>query len=140
MSIVSGNEPQPKRSSGVGCGWLLPLLILGPTIARLVRQSTVGWLNDQQLLIIIGGLMVLIAFGIMIRRANRAERGGTTLPQPAASKVPTGASLQQLRKTSKASLPPPPRFEPIITGKVLLAGVLFGGLLLAVGAGLILLP
>ncbi len=118
---------------------MLPLLILGPTIARFVRQSTSTWLNDQQLLIIIGGLTVLITFGIMIRRANRAERGGSSLPQLAAPTVPASAPLQQLRKTSKAALPPPPRFEPIMAGKVFLAGVLFGGLLIAAGAALILL-
>ncbi len=139
MPIVSGNKPQPKRSGGIGWGWLLPLLILGPTIARFVRQSTAGWLTDQQLLIIVGGLAILIAFGIMIHRVNHAERGGTSLPQPPVPKAPTSASLQQLRKPSNDSLPPSPRFEPIITGKVLLVGVLLGGLLIAAGAALILL-
>ncbi len=139
MPIVSENEPQTKRSSGIGCGWILPLLILGPTIARFVRQSTAGWLTDQQLLIIVGGLTVLIVFGIMIRRASHAARGDTTLPQPVMPKAPSSASLQQLHKQSSSSLPPSPRFEPIITGKVLLAGVLFGGLLVAAGAALILL-
>lgn len=139
MPIVSGNEPQPKRSSGLGCGWLLPLLILAPTIARLVRQSTAGWLTDQQLLILVGGLTVLIAFGVMIQWANRANRGSTNLPQAPVSKAPISASLQQPRTPSNDMLPPPPRFEPIITGKVLLVGVLLGGLLIAVGAALLLL-
>ncbi len=140
MPIVAENEPQHKRSGsgGLGCGWLVPLLILAPTVIRYVRQSTAGWLDDQQLLIIAGGIGILFAFVLIVRQVNRQDRASPTLPPSTTSPAPT-ISLDELQKRSQVGLPAPPRFEPIVTGKVVLAGVLLGGLMLAAGAVLVLL-
>jgi hypothetical protein len=141
MPIVAENDPQTKRSGsgGLGCGWIVPLLILAPTIIRYVRQSTAGWLDDQQLLIIGGGLGILAAFVLIVRQVNRQDRAGTPWP-PSSTPQPSALSPEQLQQRSKAGLPAPLRFEPIVTGKVLLAGVLLGGLMIAAGAALVLLP
>ncbi len=135
--IVEQNQPNPKKSSGMGCGWILPLLILGPTIVNYIRQSTAGWLTDQQLMILVGGTAALLGMVAIMRQVNRT-RDSSTFPQPRTPPTPTKAPSPQRQNHSNTSLPSSPRFEPIITGKVVLAGLIFAAIFTAISAALLM--
>lgn len=111
MPLTPNNQPRPTRRSG-SWGWLVPLLIAAPTVINLVRQQTAGVLTDAQLLMIVAGvgaLIVLLVIGSRVWRSNAAT------PTP-----PTYTPQQS------TSLPQAPRFEPVLNGKVLLAGLVLG--------------
>ncbi len=138
MPIVRGNEPrQPqRRAGGATLGWIIPLIIFGPTIYRVIRNASAGLLTDQQLAVAAGGA---VAFGVMvwvIQRVNRARASNparlpTAYELPKAAVPPTsqagGPSIDQ------AYVPQSPRYEPIITGKVVLAGVVLAALMAGLG-------
>jgi hypothetical protein len=139
MSIVSGNQPpKQRRRSGPSIGWIVPLLIFGPTLYNLARRSLAGRFTDQQLILLGGALAVLVAF-IAIGRwlSNQRRSDGPALPpgyQPSPPKEPR-SSLP--RPASPSYTPQAPRFEPIVTGKVIIAGAVLA--LLMAGAGFLLL-
>ncbi len=111
MPLTPNNPQQQPRRSG-GWGWLVPLLIAAPTIINLVRRQAEGVLTDDQLLMIAAGVGALIVLVVMGRRLwqNNASvpRSPTYTPQ------------------QSSTLPQAPRYEPIITGKILLAGLVLG--------------
>lgn len=118
MPLTPNNEQRPTKRSG-GWGWLVPLLIAAPTIINLVRSRTAGMLTDAQLLIIAAGVAVLVVLVVVGRRTWQSNA--------AAPRTPTYNPQQS------AGTPQAPRFEPIITGKVMLAGLVLG-VLFALGA------
>lgn len=148
MPIVSGNEPppEPKQRSGLP-GWIVPLIIFGPVIYNFARSATRGLLTDQQLLIAGGGLLGLAALVAIARRVSQSRSGSAaslptsyTPPSTPArelngytSSMPSAPS-QYRPQLDKPYVPQPPRFEPIITGKVFLAGVVLAALMLGAGA------
>jgi hypothetical protein len=119
-------------------GWIVFLLVFGRPIYNVVRSLTNGILTDQQLMIIAGGAVALIALTAIVQRVNRARQDGApTLSTSYTTPSNPAASLQQYMQASDSKLPSAPRFEPIITGKLVLAGfilalLLFGGGLLFV--------
>ncbi len=127
MPIVSGNEPkQPQKKTGtLGCGWLLPLLIFGQPIISLVRRALAGRVDDQQLLIIGAGVVALLVMVVIVRRVNEARSNNTTsLPTPYQPPTTNPPPFTQSRvQPGQPLVPRPPQFEPIITGKVVLAGL-----------------
>lgn len=140
MPIVPGNEPTPqrRRSGGFGLGWIVWLAILGPTLYRLARNAVGGRLTDQQFLIIAGGLAGLFIMILIVRWVNNTRTGGST-------SLPTGyqpprqmqGRLPTPPQPRPASLPEAPRFEPMVTGKVVLAGLILAAFM--GGAAFILL-
>lgn len=133
MPIVAGNQPEPKKPTrGPSLGWLVPLLVFGPPLYSFVRRVTAGILTNQQLLVVGGGVLGLIVLGVIVQRVNRLRAGGASrLPTSYAPPAPTlpgasspGASGKTNDRAGQPYLPPPPRFEPIVTGNVLLVGVL----------------
>jgi len=146
MPIVSGNEPE-KQDGGRGIWWLLPILFFasGP-IASLLRQTT-GW-NVSQLQIILGGALLLAAVWLLWPNF-RGGRGTTAPGAPTSAPLPARLPVSQAPSRSPAapsSMPgavqlgrprqQAPRFEPYVTGKVVLAGfvllLLFGAVGLAI--------
>jgi cytochrome b561 len=109
---LTPNNPgqQPKRSGG--WGWLVPLLIAAPTIINLVRSRTTGILTDEQLLMIAAGVGTLIVLVVVGRRAWQSNVA-----------VPPSPTYNPQQSSA---LPQAPRYEPILTGKVLLAGLVLG--------------
>jgi len=132
---------------------------IGRVVSHLVSSVSGGTMTistSSVLPLLIGGLVavtMLVAVGQAVRNASR--RGESRLPTsmspppsmrnnlPRPSSTPYGRSSQPptVRRqraldqrgieTRQQSLPGPPKFEPIISGKVLIIGVL-GLLLLAV--------
>lgn len=113
MPLTPNNQPRPTKRSG-GWGWLVPLLIAGPTIIQQVRSRTAGVLTDEQLLMIGAGVAALVVLVVVGRR--------TWQTNAAVPRTPTYNPQQS------AGVPQAPRFEPIITGKVMLAGLVLGAL------------
>lgn len=161
MPIVHGGAPgnSQKRRGGSWVTWILPLLIFGPTIYRGIRNMAAGRLTDQQLLIAGAGIVLLAALVVIVQRINRS-RNSSTSSLPTAYEPPKsiGAAPPMMRVPSpddEFSAPSStsaygprelsshtyvtraPQFEPIITGKVVLAGVVLAAVL--TGIGLLLL-
>lgn len=139
MPIISGSEPpKQRRRSGPNIGWIVPLLIFGPTIYNLARRSLAGRFTDQQLIMLGGAVAVLIAF-VAIGRwlSNQRRSDASALPpsyQPSSLSQPRSSPP---RSASPSFTPQAPRFEPIVTGKVMIAGAVLA--LLMAGAGFLLL-
>ncbi len=110
MPLTPNNQGQRPRRSG--WGWLVPLLIAGPTIINLVRRQTTGVLTDEQLLMIVAGVGALVVLVVVGRRAWQSNA--------AVPRSPTYTPQQS------STLPQAPRYEPMVTGKVLLAGLVLG--------------
>lgn len=140
MPIVSGNEPPPTRNTrGSLIGWVFPLLFFGPMIYNFVRSATRNVVTDQQLLIVAGGVIGLAAMVVIARRIGQNRSSSTgSLPNsytpPPNLVPPSRTQVSQYRAPApKQYVPPPPRFEPIITGKVFLVGVVLAALLGGLG-------
>lgn len=128
---------------------------IGQLVSQLVRSVSGGTvtIGTNALPLILGGLIVvitLLAVGQGVRNAARRSEtqmptpvplppaARTELPRPVAlpnNRTRLPPSVQQQRRleqrsleTRQQNLPGPPRFEPIISGKVLAFGIL--GLLL----------
>ena len=146
MPIVSGNEPQRpgRRSGGSWFGWLLPLIIFGPTLYRFVRSATAGRVTNQQLLIGLGGVLVLAAMVWVARRVSGTrDRNVTRLPTGSPSSMGQSVRLEAPRLPSSTlgpgGVPQAPRFEPLVTGKVFMVGVILALLIGGVGLALFVL-
>lgn len=146
MPIVPGNEQNSKKKSGgFPTGLIVFLLIFGGQIYNVVRGLTRGILTDQQLMIAAGGVVALVVLTVIVQRVNQSRQGSSPYTTPSmpmntpTSLTPTNptASLQQYTTPGDARLPSAPRFEPIITGKVVLAGLLLA--LLLFGGGFLVL-
>jgi len=132
MPIVPGNEQPSKTSGGSLWGLIVFLVVFGRPIYGLVRSLTAGFLSDQQLLMLLGGAGALIVLATLARRIRRSESAGTTTfpPSYTPSQSPS-SSAQPVRPSSVA--PSAPRFEPIITGKLVLVGVILASIMGGIG-------
>ena len=147
MPIVPGNEQKSgKESRGFPFGLIVFLIVFGRPVYNLVRSLTRGIVTDQQLMIVAGGVVALVALAVIVQRVNQSRQGSS--PYSPTSLSPTNtptmltptnptASLQQYTSPGDARLPSAPRFEPIITGKVVLVGLLLA--LLLFGGGFLVL-
>ena len=151
MNITS-NTPRPKPTGKQRSGcitWIFLLLLLsvpGRNILAAILHSVAPQISSGQLWLILGGI---VALGVVVTSITRAVRN-----RPVDTQLPTGPgpSTQIPRPDGtpiRPSQPPQapsssvsgypsgaPRFEPIITGKVIVAGLLLAALF--VGAGLLL--
>ena len=166
MPIVPGNQPPRRQKPGSLLGWVLPLLFFGPMIYNAVRSATRGMLTDQQIIIAGAGLIGLVALITIARRVGQSRvTSSSSLPtaatppnpptvvtppsQPTAYAPPNQPNAYAPPRdtsvvvdvtppaSSRSGLPSPPRFEPVVTGKVFLAGVLLA--LMMCGVGFLLL-
>lgn len=134
MPIVPGNNPKPaKKSSGFPFGLIVFLVIFGQQIYGFVRGLTRGIITDQQLMIVAGGAVALVVLAVIVQRVNQSRQGSTTYTPPSLPTSNPTASLRQYTTPGSPSLPSAPRFEPIITGKVVLAGLFLALLLGGIG-------
>jgi|GEM_PF-7050221 len=141
--------PAPKRERGGNLSWIFFLLILARPLWGIVRSLVGPQISNQQIWLMIGGVLVVSAVVALIARnaGGRAEQsrlptpsatGGSSLPFPPATNRP--AMPGEWRPGSSSGYPSrPPQFEPMLTGKVLLAGLvlalLIGGALALVILG-----
>ena len=137
-------------------GWLIFILVIaGGPLLNLLRGAFGGTVNlpSNLLPMLIGGLVLLSILVSVARSLSAARRGrnDTRLPTgsapmppfggPAAPRTPPPAprAFTMPASSRKPTLPPPPRFEPVIDPKILALGIV-GALVLAVLAVLFVLP
>jgi hypothetical protein len=140
MPIVPGNEPQrTPNSGGSRLGWIIPLVIFGPSLYRFVRSGIGARLTDQQMLIVGGGLVGLVVLAVIVQRVNRSRNDTTSRLPTSYMPAATGRSNTSVPRlpTAEWKVPPAPKYEPMITGKVMLAGVVLAAVM--GGLGLLLL-
>lgn len=140
---ITANTPRPKSPKRQGpniVSWIFFLMLaLGP-LRGIVRSLLPAWISDSQLLIMVLGVFALAVMVSLVARAfaGRSDAPrvptipGSSGPRPQMS-APPRQRLEPARLPSSRSpsgYPGPPRFEPIITGKVLLAGFVVAVLLI----------
>ena len=112
-------QPQPKRR--INFSWIIFLMILARPIWGIVRSIVPPQIANNDMVAVVVGVLVLGAFVFTVSQLGRSRGGDTRLPtgsQPERPWSPTGMGTPR-----PATLPSgAPRFEPIITGKVVLAG------------------
>ena len=124
MPIVQGNEPPRRRSRPSVVGWLLPVIIFGPTLYRMARGAVAGRVTDQQLLIVGAGAVALALVVLIASRVSRARSTPARLPTGYPSTPPPVMLAGPIQTTaSEGYTPRPLRYEPMVTSKVVLAGV-----------------
>jgi hypothetical protein len=140
---LTANTPRPKpaKGQGPGCGtWVFLLLILAAPLRNILRIVLGPGVSDAAIWLILGGVVVLAGLVTVVSRAaSNRSGGGPRLPTgPSGPSLPMGGSpAQPLQLPSMTSSTPagypagPPRFEPIITGKVVLAGVVLAAIFAA---------
>lgn len=132
MPIVSGNEPPSgkQKPQSASWAWLIPfLLVFGRPIYQAVRNATAGRVTDQQLIIVGAGVVVLLVVVAIVQRIHRSRTAGATR-LPTTYTPPTPLSRPS---SDQSFVPSAPHFEPIITGKVLVAGIILAAIMGAIG-------
>jgi len=131
---ITANTPRPKpaRNQNGGCGTLFFLLIilLGP--GRGIVQGLLPGLSNSEYFALAIGVIALVALVTAVRSAAGSRPGGTPapgLPRSSWPTVPANAPTMpqppRLPQSRPMDLPgAAPRFEPYITGKVMLAGLI----------------
>ena len=124
MSISPNTpRPDPPRQRQSNLSWIFFLLILARPLWGILRSAIGPQLSNTQLWIIVAGVLSLAALALLAPRALNRDTP--------VSRLPTGAPPVHLERPAPVAQRPfpgvsprAPRFEPIITGKVMLAGVL----------------
>jgi hypothetical protein len=154
-----------KINWGSAIGWAIFILVIagGPLFSVLQSALGANRLPSNLVSYLIGGLVVLSIAVSAVRSVMQASgrRGDTRLPTgmpasapqrgnapmppfggastgslPAAPRLPQASAVPVRRPQREAQLPPPPRFEPIVDPRLVIAGLV--GLALIGAAGLLL--
>ena len=143
---ITANSRQPKpprRTQQSILSWIFFLLIFARPFWGILRSMIGPEVSDTPIWIMVAGITGL---GIRVLFLLRAMRGGpanTSLPprmelprpvQPMQRVEPLGPSADAQRRAPPIRDYPlqPPRFEPIITGKVVVAGIVLAMVMIAV--------
>ena len=150
MNITS-NTPQPKPPKRQGpnlASWVFFLVLaLGP-LRGIVRSLLPPQVSDSQLLLLVIGVFALALTVSLVARGFSSRSSGPQLPTIPGSSgpwSPTSAAPRQRLEPARsptrpaAGYPGPPRFEPIITGKVVFAGLVVAALLVVLFFVLVIL-
>lgn len=127
-------DPPPRQPKG-NLSWIFFLLILARPLWGILRSAVGPQLSNTQLWIVVIGVLALAALVLLAPRALNRGPSVTRLPTSAPSVPPRRPPALPQHPALDASLRPP-HYEPIITGKVMLAGVLLLGMM---GLGFVLL-
>ncbi len=134
---ITANTPRPKpprRERRSPLTWIFFLLILARPVWGILRSTIGPQVSDTQLWIMVVGVVALGFVALLVSRAAGDRRVDPRLPTPVEPVRPVQPS--QIPMSGQSGYPAgPPRFEPIITGKVALAGLM----LAAVVVGVVLL-
>ena len=150
---MQDNNKKRGTNWGTVIGWLIFILVIaGGPLLNLLRGALGGVVSlpSNLLPMLIGGLVALSILVSVARSLGGARRGrsdtrlptGTAptppFPGPDVTRTPPPGprSFTLPAASRQASLPPPPRFEPVIDPKILTMGVV--GVVLLVGAALLI--
>lgn len=143
MNITS-QTPQPQRPRGQRgnrWSWLFFLLILARPLWGIVRSLVGPQISNQQIALVIGGAVVA---GVAVMFITRSASRITTREQSQSAPIPTARTYRPATGRNATWTPPQassyqgqtPRFEPMITGKVVLVGIILAAL---IGGGIVLI-
>ena len=134
MSITANSSrpkpPRPERRSNLT--WIFFLLILARPLWGILRSTVGAHVSNAQLWIIVVGVITLGLVGLLVSRAMDGRSSAPRLPAGAAPTRPL-KPINIPTPTTSTYPAGPPRFEPIITGKVVLAGFALATLIGVVG-------
>ncbi len=121
ITAQSGPPRQPKQKRGINLPWIFFLLILARPLWGIVRSIVPPQIANNDLLVVVVGVIVLGAFVFTVAQLGRSRGGDTRLPTGSPPARPFSST--RVGTPQRATLPSgAPQFEPIITGKVMLAG------------------
>jgi hypothetical protein len=132
-------RPQPPRNQrGSRLSWLFFLLILARPLWGIIRSLVGPQVTNQQIWLVLGGVVLAgVVVMLITRGASRFGSGDQSLSMPNQPvrdyRPPTGRGRDM---TWTAPRPgsyqgQTPRFEPMITGKVVLVGLILAVVLIA---------
>lgn len=150
---ITPQTPQPKpprNQRGSRWSWLF-LLILARPLWGIIRSAVGPQVSSQQLALVIGGVVlagvIVMFFTSVATRSTSREQAPSMQSSPAPNYRPPAAGPSMPSTTpprygtnpslGKPPLPPStpfgqaPRFEPIITGKVVLIGAVLAVVIVA---------
>ena len=150
---ITANSPQPtgpKRKRANIWSWLIFLLILARPLYAIATSIVPVQFNSLPIGPIVGGVVVLGLVVALVVNTARRRSNDTWLPTPASPPVQTNQRTMssqpamKMPKPSNPSLPSSrsnlprstipsgaPRYEPMVTGKAVLAGIITGGIIAA---------
>ena len=132
---ITANTPRPKppkRERRSVLTWIFFLLILARPLWGILRSTIGAQINDTQLWILVMGVVALGFIGLLVARSVGNRGADARLPTGVEPVQPLSPS--RLPGGARSSYPVgPPRYEPIITGKVALAGFVLAALMAAAG-------
>lgn len=111
MGLMPGNEPAPPRGRGSRLiSWIVLLILFGPTLYRLLRNATAGWLTNEAWLMLLGGLIAIGGLAAIMRQVSRRSEGRAA-PLP-----PSAYEAAARRRARTATLRPPerPALPPVV--------------------------
>ena len=148
---ITSNTPRPKAPKRQGpnlASWIFFLVLaLGP-LRGIVRALLPPQISDSQLLLLVIGVFALAVTVSLVARGLSSRSSGPqmpTMPGASGSWSPTNTAPRQRLEPARlpsrpaAGYPGPPRFEPIITGKVIFAGFVVAALLIVLFFVLVIL-
>lgn len=128
-------RPRPPRNQrGSRLSWLFFLLILARPLWGIVRSLVGPQVTNQQLGLVIGGVVLAgVVVMLITRGASRFGSGDQALSMP---NQPVRDFRPQAGRDMTWTAPPPssyqgqtPHFEPVITGNVVLVGVILAAVI-----------
>ena len=132
---ITANTPRPKPPKRERRGivtWIFFLLILARPLWGILRSTIGAHLSDTQLWILVVGVVALGFVGLLASQAIGNRGADSRLPTQVAPAQPLEPS--RLPGGAQSRYPAgPPRFEPIVTGKVVAAGTMLAALMVAAG-------
>ena len=132
---ITANTPRPKppkRERRSSLTWIFFLLILARPLWGILRSTIGAQISDTQLWILVVGVVALGFVGLLATRGVGNRGADARLPTRIEPAQPLNPS--RLPGGVRSSYPlGPPRYEPIITGKVALAGFVLAALMVAAG-------
>lgn len=137
MTPRTPQPQQPKKKGTNWVSWIIFLLILARPLWGVIRSIAPPSISSQQILMVVGGV---VALGVVLVIAARVRDGSLpssqpSIYQPSPSSQP---SIYQQPSTPQSPTPyrPPrstisgaPTFEPIITGTVVLVGIVVAAII-----------
>lgn len=141
---ITANTPRPtppKRQRTSIWSWLIFLLIFARPLYGMLRSIVPFQISSPQLMAIVAGIIVVALASTLVLKTARRQGSDTRLPTASpqsSSDRPVMTSSRPSNIPMRANTPQPripaggPRFEPVITGKVMLVGIITAGVI-AVG-------
>jgi hypothetical protein len=143
ITTNSSRPTPPKRQRANIWSWLIFLLILARPLYGVLRSVIPAQVSAIQIVAVAAGVIVLGLMFSLVLNTARQRASDTWRPTPSPQSTwdrpvmtasrSSNASPPLLRSNSPTPRIPAggPRFEPVVTGKVIVAGIITAGVIAA---------